>query len=137
MSTLRRYYNDKAVEYLMEKLPNDEDIDEELNNFRLHNKADDLLKALDVSGLKTEPNGSVTNSKVIKDEANLSVAAAEVPSGRSAARGRGSRGRGRAAATSAATSRTAADTSATTTVGIVHYYIQIYDFKIHYFTAHV
>lgn len=137
MSTLRRYYNDKAVEYLMEKLPNDEDIDEELNNFRLHNKADDLLKALDVSGLKPEPNGSVTNSKVIKDEANLSVAAAEVPSGRSAARGRGSRGRGRAAATSAATSRTAADTSATTTVGIAHYYIHINYFKIHYFTAHV
>lgn len=107
----------------MEKLPNDENIDEELNNFRLHNKADDLLKALDVSSLRTEPNGSVTNSKVIKDESNSSVAAVEVPSGRGAARGRGARGRGRAAATSASTSRTVADTSATTTVGIVHYYI--------------
>lgn len=122
----------------MEKLPGDDNIDEELNNFRLHNKADDLLKALDASGLKTELNSSVTNSKSVKDESNLSVAAAEAPNGRGAARGRGSRGRGRAAAvTSAAANRTTADTSAITTTvgGFVHYYI--YDLKIQYFAAHI
>lgn len=137
MSSIFRHYNDKAVEYLMEKLPDDENIDEELNNFRLHNKADELLKALDASGLKTELNSSVTNSKAVKDESNLSVAAAEAPNGRGAARGRGSRGRGRAAATSAAANRTNADTSATTTTtvgSLIYYYL--YDSKIGYFAAH-
>lgn len=111
----------------MEKLPDDENIDEELNNFRLHNKADDLLKALDASGLKIELNSSVTNIKAVKDDSNLSVAAAEAPNGRGAARGRGSRGRGRAAATSAAANRTTADTSTITTTvgGFIHYYIHI------------
>lgn len=130
MSPICRYYNDKAVDYLMEKLPNDENIDEELNNFRLHNKADDLLKALDASGLKTDLNSSATNSKAVKDESNSSVAAVEVPNGRGAARSRGSRGRGRAAATSAATSRVTADTSATTTVGTVHYFIHTFIYLI-------
>ncbi|KAH8403070.1 hypothetical protein KR222_003891, partial [Zaprionus bogoriensis] len=114
-----KFYNDKAVEYLMERLPDDENIDEELNNFRLHHKVDDLLKALDASGLKAELNGSAAGAKAVKDEANATVAAAEAPSasGRSATRGaRATRARGaRAATNSASSSHTAADTTATTT----------------------
>ncbi|XP_034668205.1 double-strand break repair protein MRE11 [Drosophila subobscura] len=92
-----KFYTEKAVEHLMETMPNDENIDDELQNFRERFKHEDLLQMLDARGVKTKDESSVFASK---DDANGSTAAAT-------SRGRGTRGRGaargRAAATSAAT----------------------------------
>ncbi|BFF95821.1 double-strand break repair protein MRE11 [Drosophila madeirensis] len=92
-----KFYNEKAVEHLMESMPNEENIDDELQNFRERFKHEDLLNMLDARGVKTKDESSVFASKV---DAKGSTAAAT-------SRGRGTRGRGaargRAAATSAAT----------------------------------
>ncbi|EDV98821.1 double-strand break repair protein MRE11 [Drosophila grimshawi] len=95
-----RFYNEKAVEHLMDTLPALENIDDELNNFRLRNKVDDLLKSLDAYTLKTEPNVSVVSA--IATDVNLSAAPATASRpARGAGRGRGSRGRGKGSAAAA------------------------------------
>ncbi|EDW29142.1 GL19555 [Drosophila persimilis] len=92
-----KFYKEKAVEHLMESMPNDENIDDGLQCFRERHKHDDLLKMLDARGVRPKDETSVFATK---DEANSSTA---TTTGRGrAARGRGA-ARGRAAATSAAT----------------------------------
>ncbi|XP_001356803.3 double-strand break repair protein MRE11 [Drosophila pseudoobscura] len=92
-----KFYKEKAVEHLMESMPNDENIDDGLQCFRERHKHDDLLKMLDARGVRPKDESSVFATK---DEANSSTA---TTTGRGrAARGRGA-ARGRAAATSAAT----------------------------------
>ncbi|XP_017151748.1 double-strand break repair protein MRE11 [Drosophila miranda] len=92
-----KFYKEKAVEHLMESMPNDENIDDGLQCFRERHKHDDLLKMLDARGVRPKDETSVFATK---DEANSSTA---TTTGRGrAARGRGA-ARGRAAATSATT----------------------------------
>ncbi|XP_030555184.1 double-strand break repair protein MRE11 [Drosophila novamexicana] len=101
-----KFYNEKAVEHLMETLPSIENINDELENFRLRYKADDLLKMLDASDLKTGAYASTAGSKTINKDANSSLApkpSTAKASGRGASRVGAARGRGTAASTSVAT----------------------------------
>ncbi|SPP79507.1 double-strand break repair protein MRE11 [Drosophila guanche] len=91
-----KFYREKAVEHLMESMPNEESIDDELQNFRERYKHEDLLRMLDARGVKTKNESSVFASK---DDANGSTAAA-AGRGTRGTRGRGA-ARGRAAATRA------------------------------------
>ncbi|KAH8306756.1 hypothetical protein KR044_012577, partial [Drosophila immigrans] len=65
-----KYYNKRAVEHLMETLPDDENINEELLKFGIRYSADDLLKALDASDLKENIKTSASAPKV---EANIDL----------------------------------------------------------------
>lgn len=90
----------------METLPSIENINDELENFRLRYKADDLLKMLDASDLKTGAYASTAGSKTINKDANSSLApkpSTAKASGRGASRVGAARGRGTAASTSVAT----------------------------------
>ncbi|XP_017860403.1 PREDICTED: double-strand break repair protein MRE11-like [Drosophila arizonae] len=98
-----KFYNEKAVEHLMDTLPAIENINDEIENFRQRYKADDLLKMLDDFGVKTEAKSSLANIKT-SNEADLSdaqVTSSARATGRGAGRGAGTRGRGGAAATRA------------------------------------
>ncbi|XP_017032856.1 double-strand break repair protein MRE11 [Drosophila kikkawai] len=105
-----KFYKEKAVDHLMESLPNDENIDDELESFRMRHKHEDLLKMLDARGTKVKPEDK--SSFVLASEPNT----ADVPA---TGRGRGGRGRattrGRAAATTAARGRAQLDVSVNTT----------------------
>ncbi|XP_002069265.2 double-strand break repair protein MRE11 [Drosophila willistoni] len=85
-----KFYRDKAVDHLMDALPDDENIDIELENFRHQHNHEDLLKMLDARGVKKE-------TIVPKNEANKTAASVANTSTRTAAtapaRGRGTRGR--------------------------------------------
>ncbi|KAH8412908.1 hypothetical protein KR009_006710 [Drosophila setifemur] len=89
-----KFYKEKAVDHLMETLPNDESLDEELERFRLRHKHEDLLKMLDAGGLKVKREENSTS--ILGSEANTTTASKP-------ARGRAARGRGRATAAPAAT----------------------------------
>ncbi|KAH8282674.1 hypothetical protein KR054_009076 [Drosophila jambulina] len=105
-----KFYKEKAVDHLMETLPNDENVDVELDSFRVRHKHEDLLKMLDARGVKVKPEDR--SSSVLASEPNT----AEAPA---TGRGRGSRGRattrGRSAATTAARGRAQLDVSVNTT----------------------
>ncbi|ALC39312.1 mre11 [Drosophila busckii] len=105
-----KFYKEKAVEHLMDTLPDNDAIDVSLANFRLQNNHEDLLKMLDARGLKPEPAAAAA----LKHELDLTAAAETATRG--ATRGRG-RGRGRAAANGTTTSRarSAATAAAETT----------------------
>lgn len=83
----------------MDTMPSIENINDEIENFRQHYKADDLLKMLDDSSVKTEVKSSLTSIKTANNEANRSDAQAT-----STARSSG-RGAGRGAGTRAASTR--------------------------------
>ncbi|KAH8391359.1 hypothetical protein KR200_004169 [Drosophila serrata] len=105
-----KFYKEKAVDYLMETLPNDENIDDALESFRVRHKHEDLLKMLDARGIKVKPEEKF--SSVLASEPNTTDAP-------TTGRGRGGRGRattrGRAAATTAARGRAQLDVSVNTT----------------------
>ncbi|XP_023160670.2 double-strand break repair protein MRE11 [Drosophila hydei] len=88
-----KFYNEKAVEHLMDTMPSIENINDEIENFRQHYKADDLLKMLDDSSVKTEVKSSLTSIKTANNEVNRSDAQATstARSGRGAGRGAGNR----------------------------------------------
>ncbi|XP_017057306.1 double-strand break repair protein MRE11 [Drosophila ficusphila] len=90
-----KFYREKAVDHLMESMPNDENIDDELMSFRVRHKHEDLLKMLDIQGLKIKPEENSTS--VLGSEANTSTS---TPQGRGRGRARGG-ARGRTAATAA------------------------------------
>ncbi|XP_051858463.1 double-strand break repair protein MRE11 [Drosophila albomicans] len=104
-----KYYNERAVEHLMETLPDDENIDEELSKFRHRYSADDILKALDTSGPNRNVSTSLTSS-TLKIENNADLTESNTRGG---ARGRGARGRGRGRATASGATTTSrpSDTS--------------------------
>ncbi|KAH8249174.1 hypothetical protein KR032_006977 [Drosophila birchii] len=104
-----KFYKEKAVDHLMETLPSDENIDDELESFRVQHKHEDLLKMLDARGIKVKPEDRTLS--VLANESNTT----DVPT---TARGRGGRGRatrGRAAASTAARGRAQLDVSVNTT----------------------
>ncbi|KAL7741992.1 hypothetical protein ACLKA6_018249 [Drosophila palustris] len=105
------FYSKKAIEHLMEALPDDDNIDEELGKFRLSHRVDDLLKEMDSSGFKEKASAD-ENGTSLNIEPKSSMSSGEETTSRGAgettvARGRGrGRGRGRAAANSATTRST-------------------------------
>ncbi|XP_016994383.2 double-strand break repair protein MRE11 [Drosophila takahashii] len=92
-----KFYKDKAVDHLMESMPNDENIDDELTTFRVRHKHEDLLKMLDTQGLKVKRDDK--SMSVLGSETNSSTVTATV-TGRGRGRGRGA-ARGRTAAPAA------------------------------------
>ncbi|XP_016979179.2 double-strand break repair protein MRE11 isoform X1 [Drosophila rhopaloa] len=94
-----KFYKEKAVDHLMESMPNEENIDDELLKFRTRHKHEDLLKMLDTQGVKVKRDDKSTS--VLGSEANASTA---TTTGRGRGRGRGAgTGRGRTSAASVAT----------------------------------
>jgi len=83
------------VDHLMESMPNDENVDDELTTFRVRHKHEDLLKMLDTQGLKVKREDKSTT--VLGSEASTSTVTA---TGRGRGRGRGT-ARGRTAAAAA------------------------------------
>ncbi|XP_030369777.1 double-strand break repair protein MRE11 [Scaptodrosophila lebanonensis] len=88
-----KFYREKAIEHLMETLPSDENVDNELANFRTRYKHDDLLKMLDARGAQAVP----LKCNALKNESNIIVKGPTAVN-----RGRG---RGRGAAGSSTSSR--------------------------------
>ncbi|XP_016964652.1 double-strand break repair protein MRE11 [Drosophila biarmipes] len=86
-----KFYKEKAVDHLMESMPNDENVDEELASFRARHNHEALLKMLDTQGLKIKREDKSTT--VLGSEPNTSTAPA---TGRGRGRGRGT-ARGRTA----------------------------------------
>lgn len=95
---------------MMEAMPNDENIDEELERFRALHKHGDLLKMLDTQGLKVKKEEK--SMSVLGSEVNVSTAPA---TGRGAARGRGT-ARTRAGATAATRGKGQLDVTVSSTV---------------------
>ncbi|KAH8305403.1 hypothetical protein KR018_002634 [Drosophila ironensis] len=107
-----KFYKEQAVEHLMEALPNDENVDEELETFRCRHKHEDLLKMLDSRGLKVKKEESSMSVSVL-GESNATATTSTT------GRGRGGRGRattrGRAATTAATRAKPQLDVSVNTT----------------------
>ncbi|KAH8377786.1 hypothetical protein KR093_007112, partial [Drosophila rubida] len=80
-----KYYNERAVDHLMETLPDDENIEDELAKFRLRFSADDILKALDASNR----NRSATTSAIGTTPKEENGGDLTESSSRGGARGRG------------------------------------------------
>ncbi|XP_017110372.1 double-strand break repair protein MRE11 [Drosophila elegans] len=91
-----KFYKEKAVDHLMETMPNEESIDNELMSFRTRHNHESLLKMLDSQGLKVKREERSSTS-VLGSEANGTTAPT---TGRGRGRGRAT-GRGRAAASGA------------------------------------
>ncbi|XP_017077722.2 double-strand break repair protein MRE11 [Drosophila eugracilis] len=104
-----KFYKEKAVDHLMESMPNDENVDDELAGFRVRHKHEDLLKMLDAQGVKVK--GENKSPSVLSSEANSSIAPA---TGRGRGKGRGA-ARGRATASTAARSKAQLDVSVNNT----------------------
>ncbi|XP_043657374.1 double-strand break repair protein MRE11 [Drosophila teissieri] len=90
-----KFYKEKAVDHLLEAMPNDENVEDELVSFRARHKHGDLLKMLDTQGLKVKKEEKSISE--LGSAANAPIAPA---TGRGVARGRGT-ARSRAAATAA------------------------------------
>ncbi|XP_017856887.1 PREDICTED: double-strand break repair protein MRE11-like [Drosophila arizonae] len=64
-----KYYSDKVVEHLMQKMPSLENIQDEIENFRRRYKADDILNALNSLGTKTRNKRPAVNRSAVPNDA--------------------------------------------------------------------